>query len=326
MQNSGQNCVGIERIYVYESLYDEFVGKAAVAVRSLRVGAPMEANGEWGSVDMGPITTAPQLPLIQQLVEDAVAKGAHLLAGGHILFGGVNAASASAAADVSLLSSPVGLRNRARARSPARTATHTSGKRVDGNGINADTAPSPLAQGLFYAPTLLSNVTHGMRIANEEVFGPVMTIFKVPNNSDDAVVAMANSTQYGLGATVFSGSPARANAIAARLHCGMVGVNSYGLNYLVQSLPFGGVRASGFDRFSGPEGLRACCLLKSVVTDWSSLVSIPTPVPKPLQYPVDKEAAAFTLNLIAFQFADTWWAKFKAVLGLAGLPVHVNLK
>jgi len=98
-------------------------------------------------------------------------------------------------------------------------------------------------------------------------------------------------------------------------------VNAYGLNYLVQSLPFGGVRSSGFDRFSGPEGLRACCLTKSVVTDWSSKLSIPTPVPKPLQYPVAPTAAAFTANLIAFQFAETWWQRAKAMIGLSGLPL-----
>ena len=67
-----------------------------------------------------------------------------------------------------------------------------------------------------------------------------MSIIRVPGDSDDAAVAMANSTCYGLGATVLCASPPRAEAIARRLRCGMVGVNAYGLNYLVQDLPFGG--------------------------------------------------------------------------------------
>lgn len=225
-------------------------------------------------MDVGCITTYPQLALIQELVDDAVSKGAQLLVGGRILLNEKAVGREGGAYD----------------------ATET---------------------GLFYAPTLLAGVTHAMRIANEEVFGPVMTVFRVDGDSDDAAVAMANSTAYGLGATVFSASPARANAIAARLKCGMVGVNAFGLNYLVQSLPFGGVGASGFDRFSGPEGLRACCLVKSVVTDLSSVFSVPTPVPKPLQYPVMPSASAFTSALIRLQFAHEWWRRLGALVGLA---------
>jgi acyl-CoA reductase-like NAD-dependent aldehyde dehydrogenase len=304
LQNSGQNCVGIERIYVYESVFDQFVDKAAAAVRNLRVGSPVDSvTGNAAQVDMGPITTAPQLELIQALVDDAVNKGAHLLVGGYAYFQSPEAASKAPKA--------------IRGKSPARG--RGAGAVPESDGIEVATPSNPLAQGLFYAPTVLAGVTHDMRIANEEVFGPVMSIFKVPNNNDEAVIAMANATQYGLGATVYSGSPARANRIAARLHCGMVGVNAYGLNYLVQSLPFGGVGASGFDRFGGPEGLRACCLMRSVVTDWLSWLSIPTPVPKQLQYPVAADAPAFTHALIQMQFADSWVGKLKGLLGLAGL-------
>lgn len=278
LQNAGQNCVGIERVYVYESSYDKFVAAASAAVNALRVGPATDASGAYTSVDVGCITTAPQLELIQKLVDDAVAKGARVLAGGFAVYG---------------------------------TKKDLSGTNIVPEARN----------GLFYAPTLLVDVTHEMRIANEEVFGPVMTVLKVPRDSDDAAVAMANATEYGLGATVFSNNPARANAIARRLHCGMVGINAYGLNYLVQSLPFGGVRASGFDRFSGPEGLRACCLLKSIVTDKLSMLSIPTPTPKPLQYPVAPTAAAFTKALIRLQFGVRIMDKVKAIAALAGLPV-----
>jgi len=260
---------------VYEAIYDTFVAAATAAVKALRVGPPVLSDGGFAEVDLGSITTFPQLSLIQELVDDAVAKGARLLAGGSMLY------------NPKVLQAP------------------------------GSAAFSPTETGLFYAPTLLVDVTHDMRIANEEVFGPVMTVFRVPRNSDDAVVDMANSTMYGLGATVFSASPARANAIAARLKCGMVGVNAYGLNYLVQSLPFGGVGASGFDRFSGPEGLRACCLVKSVVTDLTSAFSIPTPVPRPLQYPVSPSAPAFTRALIDLQFAHTLSQRVAALFSLA---------
>jgi hypothetical protein len=62
---------------------------------------------------------------------------------------------------------------------------------------------------------------------------------------------------------------------------GMTTINDFGVNYLVQALPFGGVKFSGFDRFAGPEGLRACCLMKSVVIDKVSFIK--TSIPKPLQ-------------------------------------------
>ena len=98
----------------------------------------------------------------------------------------------------------------------------------------------------------------------------------------------------------------------------MVGVNAYGLNYLVQDLPFGGVKASGFDRFSGPEGLRSLCLTKSVVTDWLPWLSIPTPVPVPLQYPLAPCSPAFTRGLIGFQFELSLWARAAALCGMLG--------
>lgn len=61
----------------------------------------------------------------------------------------------------------------------------------------------------------------------------------------------------------------------------MTTINDFGVNYLVQALPFGGVKFSGFDRFAGPEGLRACCLMKSVVVD--KVPFIKTTIPKQLQ-------------------------------------------
>lgn len=358
-QNAGQNCVGIERVYVHEGVYDQFVAKAEAAMARLRVGPPITlpesaaagpcraSEAAYTDTDVGCITTAPQLGLIKSLVDDAVAKGAKLHCGGRILFTGPldapapAAAAAPAAAEKSDKPAAKASRGgRGRSASPgprARGAASGAGAApVEASSAASSGATGPAAaaaaalyapavsSGLFFAPTMLSGVTHDMRIANEEVFGPVMAIFKVPGNDDDAAVAMANSTAYGLGATVYSSSPARANAIASKLKCGMVGVNAFGLNYLVQSLPFGGVGASGFDRFSGPEGLRACCHVKSVVTDMLGMVSIPTPVPKVLQYPVDAAAPAFTNNLIAMQFAPSLWQKLLGMIGLSGLPIRIK--
>src|SRR5437899_758607 len=83
MQNAGQTCISIERAYVEEPVYDEFVAKVSEKVRALRVGAP---HGP-GSVEVGAITFPPQMQTIEEHVADAVDKGAHVLAGGQELAG-----------------------------------------------------------------------------------------------------------------------------------------------------------------------------------------------------------------------------------------------
>ena len=79
MQNAGQTCISVERVYVEEPIYDEFVGKVAEKVRGLRQGVP----GPAGSTDLGAITFPPQMDIIERHVEDAKAKGARVLVGGH---------------------------------------------------------------------------------------------------------------------------------------------------------------------------------------------------------------------------------------------------
>ncbi len=71
----------------------------------------------------------------------------------------------------------------------------------------------------------------------------------------------------GLLGSVFSRDVVRANRLAKQIYSGMTVVNDFAVNYMVQGLPFGGVKFSGFDRFAGPEGLRGVCLMKSFVTD-----------------------------------------------------------
>jgi acyl-CoA reductase-like NAD-dependent aldehyde dehydrogenase len=84
MQNAGQTCISIERVYVEEPAYDEFVAKVSDKVRALRVGAPQGP----GSVEVGAITFPPQLETIESHVADAIDKGARVLAGGHVVSGG----------------------------------------------------------------------------------------------------------------------------------------------------------------------------------------------------------------------------------------------
>lgn len=107
----------------------------------------------------------------------------------------------------------------------------------------------PDRPGQFYPPTVLTEVYQDMKIWKEEVFGPVMVI--VPFETDAEAIELANDCAFGLGTNVFSNDTARANYIASQVDVGMASINDFATTYMCQSLPFGGVKESGFDRFAG---------------------------------------------------------------------------
>jgi acyl-CoA reductase-like NAD-dependent aldehyde dehydrogenase len=120
--------------------------------------------------------------------------------------------------------------------------------------------------GHFFQPTILAEVTPEMDIAREEVFGPVMLLMRI--RDDEEAIRVANGVSYGLSSSVFSRDPARARAIADQLETGMTAINEFGgITYMVQDLTFGGVKASGYGRMNGREGLRSMCNVKAVVDD-----------------------------------------------------------
>jgi acyl-CoA reductase-like NAD-dependent aldehyde dehydrogenase len=119
--------------------------------------------------------------------------------------------------------------------------------------------------GNYFEPTVLVDVRPEMAVAQEEAFGPVLSILRVKDDAD--AVRVANSTAYGLGCTVFSKDAARAKRIADRIQSGSASINDFGFTYMAQDLPFGGVGGSGFGRLNGREGLRACCHAKAVLED-----------------------------------------------------------
>ncbi|WP_067856140.1 aldehyde dehydrogenase [Nocardia shimofusensis] len=110
--------------------------------------------------------------------------------------------------------------------------------------------PATPSAGWFVEPTVFADVDNTSRIAQEEIFGPVLTI--TPYDGDDHAVDLANDTEYGLAGTIWTTDEARGIALAARIESGTVGVNHYALD---MAAPFGGVKASGLGRELGPEGL-----------------------------------------------------------------------
>lgn len=200
----GQMCVGAERLYVFDEVYDEFVATMHARVAALRQGPPLTD----AIVDCGATTMPGQLDIIQNLVDDALAQGARALVGG---------------------------------------------------------ARNESLSGQYFAPTLLVDVDHSMRITQEEIFGPVMVVIRVRDEAE--AIRLANDCPYGLGSSVFTRNAERGNRMARQLRSGMTVINDYGVAYMMQALPFGGVGISGFGRINGREGLRACCYEKAIVDD-----------------------------------------------------------
>ncbi|TMW57341.1 hypothetical protein Poli38472_003266 [Pythium oligandrum] len=188
-RNTGQTCVCSNRAFVHESIYDEFTQKLIERVKALKMGKP-RAPG----VQLGPLISPAAFNKTNELVDDAISKGAQAL---------------------------------------------TGGRPASQHGIN------------YYEPTVLINVNDSMRIAKEEIFGPVVPLFKF--RDEEEVVAQANSTEAGLAGYFYSRNLSRVWRVAGELEVGMVGVNT-GLVSNVQA-PFGGVKQSGLGREGSLQGM-----------------------------------------------------------------------
>ncbi len=183
--NSGQVCMSVERVYVVEAVYDQFVEAAVAAVKQFKFGYSLAKDSPY---DSGPLTCTQQLDIVKAHVADALAGGARALCG----------------------------------------ARH---------------------DGLFYEPTILVDVNPSMKVMREETFGPVMPIIKV--RDEEEAIRLANDSEYGLCAYVWSSNLRRAERIAHRLEAGTVVVNDAMAHYAVSALPFGGVKKSGSGRIHG---------------------------------------------------------------------------
>lgn len=194
----GQACVALKRVYAVPEVYDALVDALADCARSAIVGDPLDPGTQ-----IGPLTTAAFRDRIDSLVQDAVAHGAQVVAGGHV---------------------------------------------IDGPGY-------------YYEPTILADATDGMRVVDEEQFGPVLPVVRC-SDADDGV-RRANATQFGLSASVWSADAARARSIADELEAGTVWINTHRMN-IGPEQPIAGWKWSGIGIENGTWGLESFTDLQTV--------------------------------------------------------------
>jgi acyl-CoA reductase-like NAD-dependent aldehyde dehydrogenase len=120
--------------------------------------------------------------------------------------------------------------------------------------------PEHLERGFFFEPTLLVGCDNSMRVAQEEIFGPVVVV--IPFDDEDEAVAIANDTEFGLSDYVFTGDSGRGMRVSRRLRAANIAINTMQRNH---ETPFGGTKHSGVGRDGGSFGLQAYSELQSVV-------------------------------------------------------------
>lgn len=248
-QNAGQNCIGIERVFLHTDIKKVFIDKAIPIVRKLRAGI------DYGALTMG----EDAIRKTQELIDDAVMNGAKLLTGGK--------------------------------------QAKVSGK------------------GWYYEPTILDGITPAMKIATEEAFAPIMSIFEW--KEDTMLIKEVNDSPFGLGSTIFTKNKERGENILKRLRVGMGNINDFAANYLCQSMPFGGTKESGSDKFAGIEGLRGCCIAKAITRDRFS--AIPTRIPPALQYPVWDNSFEFAAEINDLLFKNAITSKLDNIRHIVGM-------
>lgn len=187
-RNAGQVCVSVNRFYIQEGVYDEFIRKLSEAVKALKVG-----NGMDEGVVVGPLIESSAVDKVREHVEDAVAKGAKVLTGGE---------------------------------------PHALG-------------------GNFWQPTVLGDCSDGMKLAQEETFGPLAACFRF--TSEEEVIKRANATPFGLAAYFYTQNLQRVFRVSQALESGMIGVNECAVS--TEVAPFGGVKESGLGREGSVLGL-----------------------------------------------------------------------
>ncbi|MFD4508321.1 aldehyde dehydrogenase family protein [Streptomyces sp. NPDC058457] len=225
----------------------ELGGKgAAVVFEDADVGSAVAGIGTTFSFYSGQICTAPTRVLVQRGLYDRLVDGLAAYAG-RLTVG-------DPAAPDTVVGPLITAEHRARVESYVELG------RKEGATVVVGGERPPLERGFYVSPTLLADCTNDMRVAREEIFGPVVSV--VPFDDEEEGIALANDSDYGLIDYVWSGDVARAFRVARRLRAGGVGINTVGRN---MEAPFGGFKRSGVGRDVGSYALHAYSEVQAIV-------------------------------------------------------------
>ena len=167
-----------------------------------------------------------------------------------------------------------------------------------------------------FPPTIVANVSKGMKVATEETFGPLIAVMKF--KTEDEAIRLANDSPYGLSASVWSADLERADRVARALETGNVSINNVLATQGNSALPFGGVKDSGFGRYKGTFGLYSFSNIKSIMVDkQGSKVELNW-------YPYSKEKYGLFSKLLDAAFSGEALGMLKAML--VGLKLEILCK
>ncbi len=226
--NAGQSCSSVERLYVHESVAEELTRLIVEKTKQLKQG-----RGDSEGISIGPMSSERQL----KIVEDHVA--AFREAGAKVEIGGRR--SGDTLVPMSVAST------RKRADEPASSVDEHSFPGGTGDGDKSDPAP------LFYPPTVITGATNDMRPMREETFGPTLPIATF--RTEEEAIRLANDSDFGLTASVWTKDYARGRRVAEQIEAGSVCVNEVLYTHGIGQTPWGGFKNSGRGRTHGIEGL-----------------------------------------------------------------------
>jgi acyl-CoA reductase-like NAD-dependent aldehyde dehydrogenase len=142
---------------------------------------------------------------------------------------------------------------------------HVEDARARGATIHMGGRRNPDLPGLYYEPTVMTDVTHDMDIMQLETFGPILCIQKVAD--EEEALRLANDSEFGLNGNVWTRDKARGLRLAAALDTGSCSVNDMALSYGIPTAPFGGRKQSGIGQVNGKKGMRGYCHEMPIVVE-----------------------------------------------------------